>query len=270
MSAFAFALSNCQTVNGPGLSDRSTATTTTAARSEVTVTIWTSVRRRVLRSWFARGPDLLGRPLARPLRAHVAVVVVFLRVRARVHVDKALDLQAIRVQEIDPTAVGQVVLDADLLGPLGAVEPGERTLKRLADITHVGRTHHRNIRIGHEHEASARPQQARGLWDPELWIGPERRTVLGEREIERCVRQRDALGRRFDERERDPALLLHPPRGREPGRCRIHSDRPRTALRQPRGEIRGPTPEFDHVAIAHLTKRRAELLFADPEEPPRH
>src|SRR5713226_324611 len=103
-------------------------------------------------SALAGGPDLLRWPLPRPLRTHVPVEVVPLRIRARIHVDEALDLETVRMKQVDPRSVREVVLHPDLLGPFVAVETRQRTLQGLGDVADIRETEDRDVRIRHEHE----------------------------------------------------------------------------------------------------------------------
>src|SRR3954463_8454793 len=72
----------------------------------------------------ARAPDLLGRPLARPLGRDVLVVGVRLRLRRRKELDETIDLEIVRTEQIDPFAVTELELDPVVTRPLDLVQPG--------------------------------------------------------------------------------------------------------------------------------------------------
>src|SRR5436190_11276518 len=92
-----------------------------ASRGRTSTSRKPSTRSRTADLPLSGGPDLLCGPLPSPLRAHVAVVVVLLRVGSRVHVDEPLDPEAVPLQEVDPVAMREVILDADLVRPLIAI-----------------------------------------------------------------------------------------------------------------------------------------------------
>ena len=97
-------------------------------------------------------------------------------------------------------------------------------------------------------------------------VGPERRAVLREREIERRIRQRHRLGRRLDERELDPCLRLHAPRRRELRGRRVDADGSRAAPREPRGEVRRAAAELDDVEAVDVAEA-ADVGSAMPNTP---
>src|SRR5207248_9815949 len=96
---------------------------------------------------------------------------------------------------------------------------------------------------------------------------PEGGAVLGEREIERRVRQWNILGRCLDERKFEPSLRLHAPRRLELRRRRIDADRPRAPSRQPRGEVCGAAAELDDVETIDLADT-PDLRLGDAEDAP--
>src|SRR5262245_50369003 len=69
----------------------------------------------------ARLPDLLARPLPRPLRSDEGVARD--GALGRVDLDEVLDLEAVPAQEADPVAGAHVELDARPVRPLEAVHP---------------------------------------------------------------------------------------------------------------------------------------------------
>ena len=91
-------------------------------------------------------------------------------------------------------------------------------------------------------------QQARGLGDPQGGIAPDRRAVLGEREVERVVRQRHVLGVRLDQLQAEPELGVHPPRRVELRGSDVDADHAaRAGALEPGAEVRRPAAELDHV-----------------------
>src|SRR5439155_17751809 len=92
----------------------------------------------------ARDPDLLGRPTPAPIRGHVRVVPVLLRILGRLQLDEALDLEVVAAQEIDPHAVRQVELDSTALldRPFELVNSELRTLQLLLHDADVGGAEH--------------------------------------------------------------------------------------------------------------------------------
>src|ERR671935_1447010 len=72
---------------------------------------------------FAGYPELFVRPLLRPLRRDVDVVRVRLRVFGCEELDQPLELETIRVQEVELLTVRQMELDLAGVGPFKAIQP---------------------------------------------------------------------------------------------------------------------------------------------------
>ena len=124
-------------------------------------------------------------------------------------------------------------------------------------------------RVRQEHEPPARAEQAGRLGDPEGGVGPEGGAELRDRQVEGCIRQRDALAGRLDQRELDPRLLHHPSGGGELGRRGIDADGPSAPKRQLGGEIGRPAPELHDVEPRDVSHRRPDVILAHAEHAPR-
>src|SRR5262249_40600633 len=111
------------------------------------------------------------------------------------------------------------------------------------------------------------PEEPRSLGNPLSRIGPRGRAVLGDDDVERRVRERHVLPRRLDELELDPRLAHQPPRGLELCRGRVDADRTRSALREPRREVGGSTPELDDVLTGDLAEDVQLGLVPSPLAP---
>src|SRR5205814_3209659 len=137
-------------------------------------------------------------------------------------------------------AVREVVLDA-AVRPLEAVHPELGPLQRLGGrLVVVRRAEDHERRVAEEDELAAGAQESRRLRDPLVRVGPDRRPVLGDREIERRVRQRYVLAERLDELEPETELLVAAPGRLELRRRGIDADHAgRAGLLQPRAEVRG-------------------------------
>ena len=88
-----------------------------------------------------------------------------------------------------------------------------------------------------------------------------RRAVLGEREVEGRVGQRHLLGRRLDEGELEPVLLLQAPRGLELGCGVVEPDHPSAAAGEPGRPVRRPAAELDRRPCL---RRRASTRSSAP------
>src|SRR5436309_14058855 len=182
-------------------------------------------------------PDVLRRPLACPLFRRKSRVTVRLGILRGLDLDEIQHLEAVRAQQPDPVAVTKVELDA----PLGAFPLEAMHAEVGAQQPLLGRQF--LVRGAEDHERPVRQadqvtpgtEQARGLGNPPVGVGPERGAVLGDGEVEAFVGKRDRLSARFDQRELEATLVLHAARGLELCRCDVDADRARTAPREPRG-----------------------------------
>src|SRR5438445_5081570 len=78
-------------------------------------------------------PELFVRPLLRPFRRNVVVVRVRLGVVGCIELDQALELEAVRVQQVEQLAVRKMELDLASVRPLEAVQAALRAHELLAD-----------------------------------------------------------------------------------------------------------------------------------------
>ena len=79
--------------------------------------------------------------------------------------------------------------------------------------------------------------------------------------------QRHVLGARMDERELEPVLRLHAPRGRELLRARSTPVDPCPAPGEPGRHVRGTAAELDHVLAGDLAEQ-LDLALGHLEHPP--
>jgi hypothetical protein len=174
----------------------------------------------------------------------------------RLQLDQVLNLEAIRTQKTDPVAVAEVKVDGRIVRPLEAVHPEVRAPKLLVrrDLLLL-EAEHEDRAVDEEHELAPRSQQPRSLRDPEVRIGPDRRAVLRDDEIERLVRERHRLGARLEQRELEAELHLHRARGLELRGSDVDSRHTRALPGEPGGEVRRPAPQLDDVLAGHVRQR---------------
>ena len=190
------------------------------------------------------------------------------RALAREELHQAKDLEAGVAQDLDELTGPDVELDLGLARPLEAVHPALRPLEARRHLAFVRHAQHRERRVAEEYKLPASSQQPRGFGDPLVRIAPDRRAVLGDREIERPAGQRDRLGVRFDELDVEGGPLVHTPRGRELRRSDVDADAPAGAAPlQPRGDVRGATAELDDVLAADVREDLELALRRVPDAP---
>ena len=193
----------------------------------------------------------------RPLRGDgVVVLVPSRRPRARTARLELEDVEAGLSQEREELAERQVELGRPVVLPVEPVQPALRPLQLLACQPSSARAEDRERRVAQEDELAARPEQPRRLRDPAVGVAPDRRAVLGERDVERRIRQRHVLRVRLEQRELD---------ARSPAAARravvelcgrdVDADRPRTAASQPGGEVGGAAAELDDVLPGDVGQR---------------
>jgi len=145
--------------------------------------------------------------------------------------------------------VAEVELDGRVVGPLEAVHaelrPQQAISGRYAVL--VGHAHHQQGAVAEEHQLSTGPQQARGLGDPAVRIGPHGGAVLADDEIEGSVPQRHMLAGGPQEREAQLELVLELPGDPQLSWGRIDADRKSPAARQPGRHICRPAADLDGV-----------------------
>ena len=148
-------------------------------------------------------------------------------------------------------------LDLAGVGPLDPVEPALGPLQLLAGAGLEPLAEDDERGVAQEDQPAARAQQPRRLRDPAVRVGPDRGAVLGESEVERRVRKRDALARRprsAGTRARTPAAAR-----RAVASCagrRVDADGPRPALGEPGREVRGAAAELDDVEAGNVADAR--------------
>ena len=210
----------------------------------------------------ARHPDLLDRPLARPLGGDEVVVLVRRRACGRVQLDQVLDLEPRVPQRPEHVAVTEVELDA-------AVRPSAMLcIPRCArwSVSEVpsGSSSAHRITSGLLHRNTSRPPGRSSRYasgSQHVRVAPDARAVLGEREVEALVGKRDGLGARLEQRELDAGLGLEAPRRLELRRGDVDADRPRAAPGEPRREVRR--------CRSRARRRRARRRRRGRRRPPR-
>jgi len=179
-----------------------------------------------------------------------------------------LDREAVAGERGDPVAVREVELDAVVVRVGDLAQPALVADEAVLRGAGVRRAQGAQQRVGEEDQPAAGAQQARRLGDPGVRVAPERRAVLGDREIEARVSERHVLGAGVDQRELEAVLRLHLARGGELVLGDVHAHRPRPGPRQPRRHVRGPAAQLDHVEA--LDRRQgAHLRVRDVPDPPR-
>ncbi len=190
-----------------------------------------------------------------------------LRAFGRLDLDQVVELEAVAVKVADALAVRKGELHA--VGPLDTAEAelrrgrGSRRRSRLSSHAEL-----RERRAAQEDQPAAGSQEPRGLGHPALGIDPDRGAVFGEREVEARRRQSRVTRVRLDERELDPGLRHHPPRGLELGRGDVDADRPCAEPCEDGRHVRGAAAELDDVEAAQVA-HHPELGIGHAPDPPR-
>jgi hypothetical protein len=113
-------------------------------------------------------------------------------------------------------------------------------------------------------------QQSRGLGDPLVRIGPDRRAVLRDGQVEARLRQRHGLGIAQDEWKLDPELLLEATRGLELRRRVVDADGLGAASGQPSRDVACAAPELDDVLAVEILRQQVHVGLRDgPDSPSR-
>ena len=161
----------------------------------------------------------------------------------------------------------QVKLDLASVRPVDPIQTALWPLQPLVRRALEALAEDDERRVPQEDQPPTRPQQARRLRDPAVGVGPDRRAVLGQGEVERGVRQRDVLPHCLDERKLEPELLLHGARRRKLCGRRIDAHGPRAALREPGREVGGAASELDDVETGDVAED-ADFRLRDLEDAP--
>jgi hypothetical protein len=101
--------------------------------------------------------------------------------------------------------------------------------------------------VRQEDQLAAGAQEARGLRDPVVRIGPDRCPVLADGEVEACIGQSGRLGIAVDEREVEVVLVLERARRAELLGRVVDAGRPSPRAASARPIRRRPAAELDDV-----------------------
>ena len=155
-----------------------------------------------------------------------------------------------------------------IVRPFEPVQPTLRPSQALLHLAGVGHAEHRKGRVAKEDELATGPQEARRFGDPFVGIAPDRGAVLGDREIELCIRKTRRFGVGLDQLEPEPVLFVEPSRGVELRRGDVDADDPaRAASLEPRGDVGGPAAELDDVFPNHVREDVHFRFGRIPEAP---
>jgi hypothetical protein len=108
---------------------------------------------------------------------------VGLRVVRRVELHQPLELEPAPVEELNQLSRRQVKLDLAGVGPLDPTQPALRALE-VFGRTFEALTESDDRRVPEEDEPATCPQKPGRLGNPAIWIRPDRRSVLRNREVE--------------------------------------------------------------------------------------
>ncbi len=164
-----------------------------------------------MRVHLADPPDLLGRPLSRPIWVHEPVATQFGQVIRSPDLEQVEHLKAARSQQPDPIAVPEVELDARLAGPLESMHPEIRAQQPIGCrpfVVRLGHRQHPERAVAEEDELAPRAQDARRLGDPAVRIGPDGGAVLADGQVEGGIGQAGVLGVAVNQREVEVVLVL--------------------------------------------------------------
>jgi hypothetical protein len=189
----------------------------------------------------------------------------------RLHLDEVDHLESVRPQQADPIAEAEVELDAWVVRPLEAMHaeigPPE-ALRRRTLLFGIRDGEDPEGAVRQEDQLAAGAQEARGLGDPAVRIGPDRCPVLADSEVEACIGQSGRLGITMDEREVEVVLLLERARRAELLGRVVDTGRPSPAPRQPGRYIRRPAAELDDVHAGDIFREGFELGLRNAEDAP--
>ena len=166
--------------------------------------------------------------------------------------------------------MAQVELDRRVVGPLEPVhaELGPKEPLAGGHAVLVGHAQHEQGAVAEEHQLAAWAKEASRLGNPQVWVGPDGGAVLADGQVERSVAERDLLGRRPYQRERDAELPLQLPGDRQLPGGRVEADGPCTAARQPGRHVRSPAPKLDGVEPVELVRKKPCHRLGNAEDPP--
>src|SRR5712692_5241065 len=215
---------------------------------------------------FPQAPDLLGRPSACPLVGHIFMSrgVAF----GRLDLHEVQDLEAIGAKEPDPLADGQGEFHRLVVGPLQSMQPevvADKTVRGW--ILTIGSAQIEEGAILEKDQMAPGPEEPDRLRDPAVGITPYAGAVLGEREIEARVRQRNLLGIAMQEREAEAVLPLEG-RGRLelPGGV-VDAEVPGAPSREPGRPVGGAAAKLYDVLAVDL-RHDAKITLRHPPYAP--
>src|SRR5262245_65971218 len=105
-----------------------------------------------------------------------------------------------------------------------------------------------------ENELSARTQDTGRLRDPEIWVSPQARAILGDREVEARIGIRDPLGIAVDQRKIESVLALKPARRRKLCGGGVDPDHARPAAGEPRRPACRTASELNRVLASEILR----------------
>src|SRR5712692_9602492 len=215
---------------------------------------------------FPQAPDLLGRPSACPLVGHIFMSrgVAF----GRLDLHEVQNLEAIGAKEPYPLADGQGEIDRLVVGPLQPMQPEVVPDQPVRGrILAVGSAQIEEGAILEKDQMAPGPEEPDRLRDPAIRITPYAGAVLGEREIEARVRQRDLLGIAMQEREAEAVLPLEG-RGRLelPGGV-VDAEVPGAPPREPGRPVGGAAAKLYDVLAVDL-RHDAKITLRNPPDAP--
>ena len=169
---------------------------------------------------FARDPDLLRGPLPGPLRRHVRVVVVRLRVGREPEPRSAARARSrSRCSRSIHSPCGQVELDA-ALGPLEPAHPELRAARAASPAASSSRAEDDQRRVAAGRRAGRRGRSSRAASGIQRYGSTQIEAPYSETTRSKLASGRPGrAGVGLDERELDARLGHHPPRGRRAERA---------------------------------------------------
>ena len=132
-------------------------------------------------------PDLLRRPLPRPIWVHQPITTKLGKAIRCPNLEQVQHFKAAHSQEADPIAVPEVKFDARLVGPLEPMHPEVRAQQPIGCrpfVVRLGHRQHPERAVAEEAEFTTRAQDAGSLGNPAVRIGPDSGAVLADGQVE--------------------------------------------------------------------------------------
>ena len=196
----------------------------------------------------AGAPNLLARPLLRPLGVRVRSTSWSTASSARVELDELARSRSRSRAAGDPVAVAELELDlvpASVHSILCRPRCGRCSVSTGPPSAVAQSTASVELRRKTSWPPGRSSRAASGIHF--VRVAPDRRAVLGERRGRTTRPAARLLGVRLDELSPSPNSASMPPRGLELRRRHVDADDARAARRQPRAEVRGAAAELDDV-----------------------